>query len=165
MNLLILSYVSPLYHHSDSFRFVSTQYICQYWLIMILNRMKKKFGNRPFPEKRFFPETIKDWISSLLSDTGYLALVCVVLPVAQISMTSSIYFTLCIAGERYTTVCHPWYKVCSRRRTKWEKWREKKSWINTFWLPGIDLMLQPRHHTSGNCLESKFEIKLKKSNY
>ena len=125
MNLLILSYVSPLYHHSDSFRFVSTQYICQYWLIMILNRMKKKFGNRPFPEKRFFPKTIKDWISSLLSDTGYLALVCVVLPVAQISMTSSIYFTLCIAVERYTTVCHPWYKVCSRRRTKWEKWREK----------------------------------------
>ena len=48
---------------------------------------------------------------SLLSDTSFLRLVCVVLPLAQVSMTSSIYLTLSIAVERYTTVCHPWYKV------------------------------------------------------
>ena len=33
------------------------------------------------------------------------------LPVAHILMTASIYLTLAITLERYTTVFHPWYKV------------------------------------------------------
>ena len=33
------------------------------------------------------------------------------LPVAHILMTASIYLTLAITIERYTTVFHPWYKV------------------------------------------------------
>lgn len=55
---------------------------------------------------------MNEWIFlSLLSHSGFLSLVCVVLPLAQISMTSSIFLTVCIAVERYTTVCHPFYKV------------------------------------------------------
>ena len=33
------------------------------------------------------------------------------LPVAQMCLTGSIYLTLAIAIERYTTVCHPFFKV------------------------------------------------------
>jgi len=55
--------------------------------------------------------------SCLLSHTGFLSLVCVVLPLAQISMTSSIYLTVCIAVERYTTVCHPFYKISHKWRS------------------------------------------------
>ena len=47
----------------------------------------------------------------VLPGSVYDHLVPVALPLAQIGMTSSIYFTLAIAVERYTTVCHPFYKV------------------------------------------------------
>ncbi len=33
-----------------------------------------------------------------------------VLPMAQIGMTGSIYFTMAITVERYVTVCHPFYR-------------------------------------------------------
>ena len=33
------------------------------------------------------------------------------LPLAHISLTGSIFFTLAITIERYTTVCHPFFKV------------------------------------------------------
>jgi len=49
----------------------------------------------------------------VLPGSVYDHLVPVALPLAQIGMTSSIYFTLAIAVERYTTVCHPFYKVSS----------------------------------------------------
>ena len=32
------------------------------------------------------------------------------LPIAQIGITGSIYFTLAITVERYVTVCHPFYR-------------------------------------------------------
>jgi hypothetical protein len=33
-----------------------------------------------------------------------------VLPMAQIGLTGSIYFTMAITVERYVTVCHPFYR-------------------------------------------------------
>ena len=42
---------------------------------------------------------------------SYLQLVPILLPLAHLSLSSSIYLTLAIAVERYTTVCHPFFKV------------------------------------------------------
>ena len=33
-----------------------------------------------------------------------------VLPMAQVGLTGSIYFTMAITVERYVTVCHPFYR-------------------------------------------------------
>ena len=36
-----------------------------------------------------------------------------VLPMAQVGLTGSIYFTMAITVERYVTVCHPFYRYFS----------------------------------------------------
>ena len=41
----------------------------------------------------------------------FTSMVTYILPLAHILMTANIYFTLAITLERYTTVCHPFYKV------------------------------------------------------
>ena len=41
----------------------------------------------------------------------FLYLIPHLLPLAHISLTGSIYFTLAITIERYTTVCHPFFKA------------------------------------------------------
>lgn len=44
----------------------------------------------------------------------YNHMVPILLPLAQMCLTGSIYLTLAIAIERYTTVCHPFFKVSHR---------------------------------------------------
>ena len=41
----------------------------------------------------------------------YAKLFTLLLPVCQLSITASTYLTLAMAVERYTTVCHPFFKV------------------------------------------------------
>ena len=43
----------------------------------------------------------------------YAYLVPVMLPMAQVGLTGSIYLTVAISIERYTTVVHPFFKVSS----------------------------------------------------
>ena len=40
------------------------------------------------------------------------------LPLAQVGLTGSIFFTLAVTMERYFTVCHPFYKF----RHSWSAW-------------------------------------------
>ena len=43
-------------------------------------------------------------------ETGYYYVVPWALPMVQIGMTGSIYFTMAITVERYFTVCHPFFR-------------------------------------------------------
>ena len=50
---------------------------------------------------------------SIRQVAGYAYLVPVMLPMAQVGLTGSIYLTVAISIERYTTVVHPFFKVSS----------------------------------------------------
>jgi hypothetical protein len=39
-------------------------------------------------------------------------LITLLLPLVHIGLTGSVYLTVAVALERYTTVCHPFFKVC-----------------------------------------------------
>ena len=41
----------------------------------------------------------------------YTYMFTLLLPSCQVVLTGSTYLTMAIAVERYTTVCHPFYKV------------------------------------------------------
>lgn len=52
--------------------------------------------------------------SSEYKDSGiYFYILPWVLPMAQVGLTGSIYFTMAITVERYVTVCHPFYRYFS----------------------------------------------------
>jgi hypothetical protein len=40
-------------------------------------------------------------------------LITLLLPLVHIGLTGSVYLTVAVALERYTTVCHPFFKVCT----------------------------------------------------
>ena len=48
---------------------------------------------------------------TMWTSTTYLYMITICLPIAQVGMSGSIYLTLAIAMERYSTVCHPFWKV------------------------------------------------------
>ena len=55
--------------------------------------------------------SLPSFIPSLWANSTYLHMIPIILPMAQVGLSGSIYFTLAIAVERYTTVCHPFWKV------------------------------------------------------
>ena len=48
---------------------------------------------------------------SLLTNSTYLHMFPMLLSMAQVGLSGSIYFTIAIALERYCAVCHPFWKV------------------------------------------------------
>ena len=60
------------------------------------------------------PEIFEDY-----TNEGYhFYMVPKIIPMMQIALTGSIYFTVCISLERYLTVCHPFYVVSKRWSAK-----------------------------------------------
>ena len=55
-------------------------------------------------------------IPSLWTNSTYLHMIPMLLPMAQVGLSVSIYFTLAIAVERYRTVCHPFWKVRNKSK-------------------------------------------------
>lgn len=60
---------------------------------------------------QIFIFTVPKVFTSVSSSLVFTSLVTWVLPLAHILMTANIYLTLAITIERYTTVCHPFYKI------------------------------------------------------
>ena len=56
-----------------------------------------------FSMPRLFP--------SLWTNSTYLHMFPMLLPLDQVGLSGSIYFTLAIAVEMYCAVCHPFWKV------------------------------------------------------
>jgi len=61
---------------------------------------------------------IPNIFQSVSSTHTYKHLVPILLPICQIGLTGSIYLTLAIAVERYTTVCHPFFKISRTWRAR-----------------------------------------------
>ena len=58
-------------------------------------------------------------LSSSYKNNGYYQYVVpLAIPVVQVSMTASVYFTMAITLERYLTVCHPFYTISREWPTK-----------------------------------------------
>ena len=78
-------------------------------------------------------------MSRLLS---YKLLIPTVLPLAHVGLTGSVYLTLAIALERYTTVCHPYFKVgCATRLIQ----RRINIW-DLYFASWITLNRNKQHH-------------------
>ena len=53
---------------------------------------------------------------SLWTNSTYLHMIPMLLPLAKVGLSGSIYFTMAIAVERYCTVCHPFWKVRNKSK-------------------------------------------------
>ena len=59
----------------------------------------------------WFDLHIDNYVDIVQTSRGYLQQIPHLLPLAHISLTGSIYFTLSISLERYNTVCRPFHTV------------------------------------------------------
>ena len=65
----------------------------------------------------------------------YKVLVTIFLPLAHIALTGSIYSTLALTLERYTTVCHPFFKVLYSKHFSKTDWIQYSMFQFTFTVP------------------------------